>query len=67
VRRSGAGAWTGAVCAGFAALTDRYLAARGADVREIGDRLLRILLDVPWSGLAPASGRSSWSTRSNAC
>lgn len=43
-----------AVAAGFAKMGDSYLAARAADVREVGDRLLRNLLQQPFHSLKTA-------------
>lgn len=43
-----------AVAAGFAQMGDSYLAARAADVREVGDRLLRNLLQQPFQSLKSA-------------
>jgi phosphotransferase system enzyme I (PtsI) len=40
-----------AIAAGFARMSDPYLAARGADVREVGERLLRHLMAKPYHAL----------------
>ncbi len=56
---SAAAAWTAAVDrvhAAFAALPDPYLAARAADVRAVGDDVLRQLLGVATPDLAGAAG-----------
>jgi phosphotransferase system enzyme I (PtsI) len=36
------------IVANFARMADRYLAARADDVREVGDRLLRQLMEAPY-------------------
>ncbi len=36
------------IVANFARMADRYLAARADDVREVGDRLLRNLMEAPY-------------------
>jgi phosphoenolpyruvate-protein phosphotransferase (PTS system enzyme I) len=43
-----------AISAGFAAMADRYLAARIADIREVGQRLLRHLLQQHHNPFASA-------------
>jgi phosphotransferase system enzyme I (PtsI) len=40
------------IAAGFAAVEDRYLAARVQDVREVGDRLVRSLINRPYQALS---------------
>lgn len=40
------------IAAGFAAMDDAYLSARVHDVREVGDRLVRNLLQTPFHGVA---------------
>lgn len=42
----------------FATLKDSYIAARMEDVRAVGNRLLRILMELPWLSLdaVPAGG-----------
>ena len=43
-----------AIAAGFAAIDDPYLAARGTDVREVGSRLIRNLLQQHYNPFADA-------------
>lgn len=52
------------IAAGFAAMKDDYLAARADDVREVGARLIRNLLQQSYDNFADAPvGSILWLTR----
>ncbi|MCC7049360.1 MAG: phosphoenolpyruvate--protein phosphotransferase [Alphaproteobacteria bacterium] len=47
-----------AIAEGFARMDDAYLAERGDDIREVGDRLIRQLTRTPYGALAKAPAGS---------